>query len=247
MILKLRTVEASTKNKTLKQYDKLVNKYENKEQLNVRMQRTKTINKEKKIVAKKKTAADKIQKLFKKLIKSKKITTYQIDVSFYSYEQQFNKQRPHKGMYFISQNHFEVKAPNPFPPDLHQQLVKKSQKIFNYGVQILSTDKEFVEWMASHVSLNAMEGFKIRSIDILEDSGKKYSPLDEGLTDATHISCNYNYIETKLNLDKKTFLEAIKNEKYIESECWINSITDFYGDTLMSNKKRNVFLKLSHR
>ena len=56
----------------------------------------------------------------------------------------------------------------------------KRQKIFNYGVQILSTDKEFVEWMASHVSLNAMDGFKIRSIDLLEDSGKKYSPLDEG-------------------------------------------------------------------
>ena len=133
-------------------------------------------------------------------------------MSFYSYEQQFAKQRPHKGMYFISQNHFEVKAPNPFPPALYQQLITKRQKIFNYGVQILSTDKEFVEWMSGHVSLNAMDGFKIRSIDTLEDSGKKYSPLDEGLTNASHVSCNFNYIETRIDLDKKTFLEAIKNE-----------------------------------
>ncbi len=57
---------------------------------------------------------------------------------------------------------------------------------------------------------------------------KKYSPLDEGLTDATNISCNFNYIETNPNLDKKTFMEAIKKEQYRHHECWINSITDFF-------------------
>ena len=43
MILKLRTIEPSTKNKILKQYEKLVSKYENKEPLNVRVQRAKAI------------------------------------------------------------------------------------------------------------------------------------------------------------------------------------------------------------
>ena len=72
MILKLRTIEASTKNKTLKQYDKLVNKYENKEQLNVRMQRTKTINKEKKVVAKKKPQLTKYRSCSKSLLNQRR-------------------------------------------------------------------------------------------------------------------------------------------------------------------------------
>ena len=54
------------------------------------------------------------------------------------------------------------------------------------------------------------------------------------------MSVVISIIETKMNLDKKTFLEAIKNERYKENECWINSITDYYGDTLMSTNKRNV-------
>ena len=79
---------------------------------------------------------------------------------------------------------------------------------------------------------------------MLNDTGKKYSPLDEGLTDATNVSCNFNYIETKLNLDKKTFMEAMKKEHYIDNECWINTITDFYGGTLMNDKKkRNVLTR----
>jgi len=39
-------------------------------------------------------------------------------------------------------------------------------------------------------------------------------------------------------------MESIKKEKYTQNERWINSITDFYGDTLMNtNRKRNVLTR----
>jgi hypothetical protein len=57
----------------------------------------------------------------------------------------------------------------------------------------------------------------------------------------TKISIKNNYITTELDLSKDTFEEAIKNEKYVKNECFINSIYDFYGDNLLSSsKKRNV-------
>ena len=33
--------------------------------------------------------------------------------------------------------------------------------------------------------------------------------------------------------------KAIQNGNHIENECWINALTDFYKDTLMSEKNRN--------
>ena len=39
-------------------------------------------------------------------------------------------------------------------------------------------------------------------------------------------------------------MTAIKNEKYRDSACWINSIADFYGETLMNtDRKRNVLTR----
>ena len=35
-----------------------------------------------------------------------------------------------------------------------------------------------------------------------------------------------------------TFMEAIRNKNHTENECWINTIYDFYKDTLLSENKR---------
>ena len=89
-----------------------------------------------------------------------------------------------------------------------------------------------------HPSETDIYALQFLGYDMLADTGNKYSPLDEGLTDATNVSCNFNYIETNLKLDKKTFMEAMKKEHDRDNECWINTITDFYGDTLMNDKKK---------
>ena len=60
---------------------------------------------------------------------------------------------------------------------------------------------------------------------------KKYDPLDEGLQDASKVSCNFKYIHTPIDLDSKTFVESTQNERYTKHKWWVNSTTDFYGDT----------------
>ena len=152
------------------------------------------------------------------------------------------KQKPYKGVYLIMEAQYEVKAPNPFPQDIYKQLIKREQKTeFIKGKRILETNKDYTEWLHAHPSATDIYAFKFLSYESLNDTGKKYSPLDEGLTDATNISCNFNYIETNINLTKKTFMEAITKEHYRDHECWINTITDFYGDTLMNDKKKEMF------
>ncbi len=96
MILKLRTIQASTKNKVLKQYDKLIKKYENNEPLNVRMKVNQEKNTEKRVVVKKPNAAGKIQKLFKSFIKSKYSATYLVDVLLFGDAPAHPKQKPNK-------------------------------------------------------------------------------------------------------------------------------------------------------
>ena len=104
------------------------------------------------------------------------------------------------------------------------------------------TNKEFREkWERKPGYIVA---FKVPSAEELGDTGKEYDPLDEDLMDASNVSCKFNYMGTLVNLDSKTFMESIKNNKYRESKCWINSITDFYGDSLMNtDRKRNVLTR----
>jgi len=47
-------------------------------------------------------------------------------------------------------------------------------------------------------------------------------------------------LKLKLIFSAKTFFEAIENKNYVRDECWINTLVDFYGDNLMSNKKENL-------
>ena len=127
MLLQLRTIDPWTNNKTIKRYEKLVAKYEHKEPVHIRMKATRETNIQKK-VAKKNTAAAKIQKLFKSFTKSKQITTYLVYVLLFSDAPAHSKQKPYKGVYLIKEEQYQVKAPNPFPQDIYQQQIKRDQK-----------------------------------------------------------------------------------------------------------------------
>ena len=47
------------------------------------------------------------------------------------------------------------------------------------------------------------------------------------------ITISYRYCSNYLDLSKDTFAEAIKKGRYERSECWVNSLYDFYGDRLL--------------
>ena len=145
MLLQLRTIDPWTKKRTLKRYEKLVAKYEHKEPVHIRMKATREKNIEK-VAVKKNTAAAKIQKLFKSFTKSKKITSYLVDVLLFGSTRAHPKQKPYKGVYLIKEWQLEVKAPNPFPQDIYKQLVKYDQRTeFRKGKIILDTNSDFKE------------------------------------------------------------------------------------------------------
>ena len=48
----------------------------------------------------------------------------------------------------------------------------------------------------------------------------------------------HRYIQTPLDPQYETFKEAIKVEHYVKNECWFNTLTDYYKDTLMGDHKR---------
>ena len=128
MIIKLRTIQPSTQNKIMKQYDKLIQTYQQNEPLNVRMKVNKAANIKKKVVIKKTSAADKIRKLFKGFFNKKYSTTYLIDVLLFSPVKLHEKHKPYKGVYLIGTGpiQFEVQAPKSFPPDIYIKLSSKT-------------------------------------------------------------------------------------------------------------------------
>ena len=48
----------------------------------------------------------------------------------------------------------------------------------------------------------------------------------------------YHYtINTEINIVSDNLVDAIKNKKHTDGECWINTLIDHYEETLMNTKK----------
>ena len=70
------------------------------------------------------------------------------------------------------------------------------------------------------------------------DNADAFKPQDEELTNTENVSMYHRYIQTPLDPQYETFKEAIKVEHYVKNECWFNTLTDYYKDTLMGDHKR---------
>ena len=102
---------------------------------------------------------------------------------------------------------------------------------------ILETDSVFDEYLnkvRDYISVVYIKG-----VEELNPSDKTYNPYDDPLKDSSHISINYKYIHTNIDISKDTFQKAIELNHYVDNECWINSIYDFYKDSLLRRKKRH--------
>jgi len=221
MIIKLRNIyDNKTKNRVFKQFDKLVTKYADSEPLNVRMQKAKQARLQRVAEEKKSGAVSKIQQAFRRKLRSRK--TYLVNVLLFTDRKGTPSQKPYKGLYFLCERQYEVKAPSPFPEELVKVLVRNTDRLWKKGYSILRTDRDFLELMQHQPGYVC--GFKIISHDVLADAGKEHHPLDEKLQDAMNVSCNFRYIQTNIDLNSKTFMESIENKRYTKNECWINSI-----------------------
>ena len=82
---------------------------------------------------------------------------------------------------------------------------------------------------------------KIKTVEQETSNGERMNILNENLTDvctdATNVDTYHYYINTLLRIDADTFKKGIEKGHYIENVCWRNVLIDFYGNTLMSEKK----------
>eukprot|EP00438_Fugacium_kawagutii_P012227 Skav223953 [mRNA] locus=scaffold798:243805:247131:- [translate_table: standard] len=62
--------------------------------------------------------------------------------------------------------------------------------------------------------------------------------MTENLTDAENVSIYHRYINTPIQMEAPTIKEAIHKGHYQKNMCWVNALTDFYGETLMSEKTK---------
>ena len=104
-------------------------------------------------------------------------------------------------------------------------------------MSIIDTDKKFGESVRDiSTYLNAIY---IKEAEEETPTDQIYNPYEAPLKSTSNVSINYRYIHTNVELSKDTFAEAIKQEHYIENECWIKSIYDFYKYSLLRENKRH--------
>ena len=59
------------------------------------------------------------------------------------------------------------------------------------------------------------------------------------MRDTVHVSIFHKYVNTPVNMTASNLKEAIHGEDNIKNECWINALLDFYGGSLMNEKRKN--------
>jgi hypothetical protein len=57
----------------------------------------------------------------------------------------------------------------------------------------------------------------------------------------------YGIYFVQLRIAKDTFAEAVRNERYLKNECFINSLYDFYGDKLLDPRQGSGGMRIPRR
>ena len=111
-------------------------------------------------------------------------------------------------------------------------------KLWKTVYDILETDKECASLPPEYKAY--IQAFKILSIDEIpgKTGGSKTSILEEELTDTRKVSTYSRYIELELKDDVATFKEGLDETLKHENECWIDALVSYYGDTIMSENRK---------
>ena len=120
-------------------------------------------------------------------------------------------------------------------------------KLFN----TLQKDPEARDELEFHK--HYMDCSKLLSVERI-DGDVNFDPKNEKLTNTANVSMFNIYIQTPLDPEFETFKEAISVKHYKKNDCWFNTITDGYRDTLMGEKRseknrltRESMLKLMNK
>ena len=116
---------------------------------------------------------------------------------------------------------------------------KKNQKQWKTMYKLCMTDFDFK-------NRETLAPGYVQAIMVLrytEDrDGPVANPADAAMAAAgDKMTINYRYCCNQLDLAKDTFAEAMQNNLYKSNECWINTIYDFYGETLLDPNKHQRY------
>ena len=112
---------------------------------------------------------------------------------------------------------------------------------FTEIIELLKSDEEFNSWLnvfENYGYPNPIDAIKITDVELENEEGEKYNIITENLRDSVNVSIYHRYVHTPIVQNADTLKEAISKGNYIDNECWINLLTDYYADTLMSEKTR---------
>ena len=113
-------------------------------------------------------------------------------------------------------------------------------KLWKTVYDILEADNKFASLPPPPEYKAHIQAFKILSIDEIsgKTEGSKTSILEEELTDTRKVSTYSRYIELELKDDVATFTEGLDEKLKHENECWIDAPVSYYGDTLVSENRK---------
>ena len=78
---------------------------------------------------------------------------------------------------------------------------------------------------------------KILDITDVSNTGGNEDETKRKLKDGNEIGMYHYTINTEMDVSSDNLVDAIKNKKHTDGECWINTLIDHYEETLMDNKK----------
>ena len=148
------------------------------------------------------------------------------------------------GEYFVqfASVQISVKAPKICPQNLIDKFITKKHqtKEFKDIVKIMLTNDDFKTMYEQNNQKVYLTAVLVLNATPTDNNEYHYDPVEANLQDTQRISMYHTYIDTPLDLKYETFQEAIKNNNYVEKECCINTLYDYYRDGLLNPKKTEV-------
>ena len=242
------------KAKGIKEYEKAVEKAEEKEPVSEKqekaLEKARTTKKLNKASDDDKRRLGKVSDIAKDTFKNRK--AYSIKYMVFSTEKmERGKQgiRINGRMYYPLLNPV-IRTANVKANKFIETLVKRKitiyddKYLFRRVMMILRSDDEFDRLMRGDV-INYVKAVRIESIEDVSDVGAKDMDIrEERLRDGnSNMSIYHRYIETEIDGEYHTIKEALQNRMYRENECWINAFADTFEGTELMRQKRGKLAK----
>ena len=263
LIKGIATNNEKQKAKGLKQYDKAVEKYEDKEPIAERMRATAGKAREAKKVKNvrvrlrqktKASLASRLVRIARERGIGNKRKSYSVEYMLYSTEVIGEIKRGKKingliyyPMFSKGQSRIANLKVDAFIETLVKRTITKQfeKPLFRKVMMFLKTDLQLRDMMPDMIDyIDAIQILKVIEVD---DDGKDYDIEDEGLKDTTNISIYNFYHQTVIDTEKETVKEAIQNNNYRHNECWINHLLETYEGTELTREKRGSLAKTLSR